>query len=118
LVRNFYIEKSNLAHSKNIVHRDIKTDNILIDEQGNVKLSDFSIACIFEKEDKFSKTDGNLYFYPPECCVEGKKIFACKPIDVWAIGVTIYVAAFKKLPFLPQTPSNVLELFRIIEAAK
>jgi hypothetical protein len=34
------------------------------------------------------------------------------------MGVTIYVAAFKKLPFLPSTPSNVLELFRMIEAAQ
>jgi len=46
------------------------------------------------------------------------KIFAGKPVDVWAVGVTIYICTFLKLPFLPSVQSNMLELFKIIEKAE
>ena len=71
-----------------------------------------------ENGDKFSKTEGNLFFYPPEFC-SGKenKIFSYKPVDVWALGVTIYTVIFKCLPFLPENVNNVIELFRLINEA-
>lgn len=105
-------------HSKNVIHRDIKTNNILIDSEGNCKLTDFSIAALINKEDKFSKTEGNIYFFPPEFCGDKTKIFEGKPVDIWALGVTIYISAFLKFPFMPTIPSNVLELFKLIEATK
>jgi serine/threonine protein kinase len=66
-------------------------------------------------EDKHTKTEGNFYFYPPECCQDGKsEAFAGKPVDIWAMGVTIYVALFKRLPFMPSNLTNYLELFDLI----
>jgi serine/threonine kinase 32 len=56
------------VHDLDIVHRDIKTDNILIDEEGHCKLSDFNVASIIKGEDRFASTEGNFFFYPPEFC--------------------------------------------------
>ncbi len=100
------------------MHRDIKTDNVLIDENGVCKFTDFNIGAIIENNDVFTKTEGNMYFYPPEFCTGKSKIFAAKPVDVWALGVTLFIVAFRKLPFLPENPSNVIELFKIIENAE
>ncbi len=51
-----------------MIHRDIKTDNVLIDENGDCKFIDYSIASLIKEEDSFTKTEGNMYFYPPEFC--------------------------------------------------
>ena len=45
-------------------------------------------------------------------------MFKGKPVDVWALGVTAFILTFRKLPFIPENPSNLIELFAIIEAAK
>ena len=108
-------------HENNIVHRDIKSDNILIDKNGHCKIADFgcSIKLKNGQPDLFSKTEGNMYFFPPEF-VDGKskKQFGYKPVDIWAFGVSIYTCIFKTLPFLPENRENVVELFKEIREAK
>ena len=108
-------------HENNIVHRDIKSDNILIDKNGHCKIADFgcSIKLKNGQPDLFSKTEGNIYFFPPEF-VDGKskKQFGYKPVDIWAFGVSIYTCIFKTLPFLPENRENVVELFKEIREAK
>ena len=108
-------------HENNVVHRDIKSDNILIDKNGVCKIADFgcSIKLKPNQPDLFSKTEGNMYFFPPEF-VDGKskKQFGYKPVDSWAFGVSIYTCIFKSLPFLPENRENVVELFKEIREAK
>ena len=108
-------------HENNIVHRDIKSDNILIDKNGHCKIADFgcSIKLKNNQADCFTKTEGNMYFFPPEF-VDGKskKQFGYKPVDIWAFGVSIYTCIFKSLPFLPENRENVVELFKEIREAK
>ena len=108
-------------HENNVVHRDIKSDNILIDKNGNCKIADFgcSIKLKNNQADLFSKTEGNMYFFPPEF-VDGKskKQFGYKPVDIWAFGVSMYTCIFKSLPFLPENRENVVELFREIRESK
>ena len=108
-------------HDNNVVHRDIKSDNILIDKNGHCKIADFgcSIKLKNGQADVFTKTEGNMYFFPPEF-VDGKskKQFGYKPVDVWAFGVSIYTCIFKTLPFLPENRENVVELFKEIREAK
>lgn len=107
-------------HSNNIVHRDIKSDNIVLDKDGRCKIADFGMAVKLKSDNEmFSKTEGNIYFFPPEFC-DGKenKIFSYKPVDIWAFGVTIYTCIFKKLPFLPKVPNNYIELLKIISEAR
>ncbi len=100
-------------HEKNIVHRDIKPDNILIDASFNAKLSDFSLASQIDGEDNFKKTEGNNYFYSPELC-QGHKFFKAKPCDIWAYGVCAYIMVYNKLPILPENKLNLIELFDMI----
>ena len=108
-------------HENNVVHRDIKSDNILIDKNGHCKIADFgcSIKLKDSQSDLFTKTEGNMYFFPPEF-VDGKskKQFGYKPVDIWAFGVSIYTCIFKTLPFLPENRENVVELFKEIKEAK
>ena len=108
-------------HENNVVHRDIKSDNILIDKDGHCKIADFgcSIKLKNNQPDLFSKTEGNMYFFPPEF-VDGKskKQFGYNPVDIWAFGVSMYTCIFKSLPFLPENRENVVELFKEIREAK
>jgi [calcium/calmodulin-dependent protein kinase] kinase len=124
LIKSWIYDVANglkFLHENNIVHRDIKSDNILIDKNGHCKIADFgcSIKLKDNQADCFSKTEGNMYFFPPEF-VDGKskKQFGYKPVDIWAFGVSMYTCIFKCLPFLPENRENVVELFKEIREAK
>ena len=124
LIKTWIYDTANglkFLHENNIVHRDIKSDNILIDKNGHCKIADFgcSIKLKNGQPDLFTKTEGNMYFFPPEF-VDGKskKQFGYKPVDIWALGVSIYTCIFKSLPFLPENRENVVELFTEIREAK
>ena len=94
-------------HTNNIVHRDLKPQNILEREDGTVKIIDFDIAVVKQKELIINKTRGTMHFMSPEMC---KKSLAssdewknCITSDIWALGVTLYCFVFLKLPFLEQS---------------
>lgn len=64
-----------------------------------------------------------MYFYPPECCSahnaeSGNSNFAGKPVDIWALGVTAFVLTFRELPFKPENPDSIIELFDLIAQAE
>ena len=99
-------------HDCKVVHRDIKPDNLLLDSEMNLRLSDFSIASKFE-EDCFKKTEGNLFFYSPELC-QGNKTFEAKPVDIWAYGVCLYIFIYSELPLIPENKANQLALLDLI----
>ena len=124
LIKTWIYDTANglkFLHENNIVHRDIKSDNILIDKNGHCKIADFGCSIKLKKgqPDLFTKTEGNMYFFPPEF-VDGKskKQFGYKPVDIWAFGVSLYTCIFKSLPFLPENRENVVELFKEIREAK
>ncbi|KAI3683501.1 hypothetical protein L1987_84006 [Smallanthus sonchifolius] len=89
-------------HSHNIVHGDIKPDNLLITATGTVKIADFSVSQVFEDEnDMLRRSPGTPVFTAPECCLG--KSYHGKTADTWAVGVTLYCMIFGQYPFLGDT---------------
>ena len=122
LIKQFILDIAKgiyFLHSNNIVHRDIKSDNIVLFSNYHCKLSDLGLAIkLKDDNEKFSMTEGNIFFYPPEFIeYENNKLFSYKPVDIWAFGVTIYTIIFKKLPFVPEIVSDIMGLFNLIKQA-
>ncbi|MCQ2817541.1 MAG: protein kinase [archaeon] len=74
-----------LHNEKKVAHRDIKCSNILIDNNGNIKLSDFGCATIIE-EDGVSGLKGTLPWCAPEVIRNEKYNHKC---DIWSLGCTL-----------------------------
>lgn len=75
------------AHAMHIVHGDIKPENILLDDAGNVKVVDFGISRLLEKtQEKMSHVMGTIQYMAPEQ-LDGMADFRS---DIWAAGVVLY----------------------------
>nr|KJB55478.1 hypothetical protein B456_009G078200 [Gossypium raimondii] len=89
-------------HAHNIVHGDIKPDNLLITSMGTVKIGDFSVSQVFEDDnDELRRSPGTPVFTAPECCVG--LTYQGKAADTWALGVTLYCMILGRYPFLGET---------------
>ncbi|GMI89063.1 geminivirus rep interacting kinase 2 [Hibiscus trionum] len=95
-------------HAHNIVHGDIKPDNLLITSTGTVKIGDFSVSQVFEDDnDELRRSPGTPVFTAPECCLGST--YRGKAADTWAVGVTLYCMVLGKYPFLGETLQDTYE---------
>jgi Tol biopolymer transport system component/predicted Ser/Thr protein kinase len=87
------------AHAKGVVHRDIKTDNIMVNEKNQVKVMDFGLAKLRGslKLTKTSSTAGTLSYMAPEQ-IEGGEVDARS--DIFSFGVVLYEMLAGQLPFV------------------
>ncbi|OKO89663.1 Calcium/calmodulin-dependent protein kinase kinase 2 [Penicillium subrubescens] len=102
-------------HAQGIVHRDIKPDNCLVTNDDVLKVVDFGVSEMFEKDsDMFTaKSAGSPAFLPPELCVVKHGDVSGKAADIWSMGVTLYCLRYGKLPFEQQ---SIFELYESIRS--
>jgi serine/threonine protein kinase len=91
------------AHSQNVIHRDIKPQNILLDKENVARLSDFGIAKIFSSGNitLTGVTVGTPEYMSPEQA-EGEEVDA--KTDIYSLGIVIYEMLTKRPPFLANNP--------------
>ncbi|CAG8495758.1 5480_t:CDS:10 [Gigaspora rosea] len=100
-------------HENDIVHRDIKPDNLLLSAEGILKIVDFGVSETFTQgNDKMKKSAGSPAFMAPELCVANRGEISGKAADIWSMGVTLYCLIFGRLPFVKD---NVIDLFESIK---
>ncbi|OBZ84426.1 Calcium/calmodulin-dependent protein kinase kinase 2 [Choanephora cucurbitarum] len=102
-------------HANDIVHRDIKPDNLLLSKEDVLKIVDFGVSEMFVKgNDRLKKSAGSPAFMAPELCVAKHGEVSGKAADIWSMGVTLYCMIFGKTPF---NSTNILELYEMINEA-
>ncbi|SCU87190.1 LAFA_0E05270g1_1 [Lachancea sp. 'fantastica'] len=94
-------------HMNNIVHRDLKIENIMISTSGEIKIIDFGLSNMYNPKKQLHTFCGSLYFAAPEllkaCPYTGPEV------DVWSFGVVLYVLVCGKVPFDDENSSVLHE---------
>ncbi|KAF5899858.1 serine/threonine-protein kinase SIK2-like isoform X1, partial [Clarias magur] len=104
------------CHNRNVVHRDLKAENLLLDGHMNIKIADFGFANFFQAGKPLATWCGSPPYAAPEV-FEGQQ-YEGPQLDIWSLGVVLYVLVCGALPFdgpsLPVLRQRVLEgRFRI-----
>ncbi|WP_052336950.1 Stk1 family PASTA domain-containing Ser/Thr kinase [Nocardioides alkalitolerans] len=96
------------AHRAGIVHRDVKPENVLIAEDGRVKVADFGLAKAVDAETQHTTTGGVLIgtvsYLAPELVIDGKSDARA---DVYALGVVLYELLTGRKPHEGETPIQI-----------
>ena len=92
-------------HGSKIVHRDIKPQNIMLDEFGIAKYADFGASTILENDDLFEDHVGTYTFLAPECFNKGT--YSAKKADIWALGVTLFALTYNTLPYFGKSDPEI-----------
>jgi beta-lactam-binding protein with PASTA domain/tRNA A-37 threonylcarbamoyl transferase component Bud32 len=95
------------AHKHGVIHRDVKPGNVLITDEGQVKVTDFGIARAINTEESLTQTGavmGTATYFSPE---QAEGIGVDSRSDIYSLGVVLYEMSTGRPPFLGDTPVAV-----------
>jgi len=103
------------CHQRRVLHRDMKPQNLLIDQNGGIKIADFGLARAFGIPIRvYTHEVVTMWYRAPEVIL-GSPRYSC-PLDIWSIGV-IYAEMVNKKPLF-QGDSEIDQLFRIFRVLR
>ena len=99
-------------HSKNIVHRDVKLENILIDLNNTIKICDFGIGRVLSSPQELLHDQcGTPMYMAPEILFSTKeKGYKGFPVDIWSAGIALYIMLSGTLPFSIKKEDSILDM--------
>ncbi|OVA12656.1 Protein kinase domain [Macleaya cordata] len=106
------ISAIDFCHSRGVYHRDLKLENLLLDENGNLKVSDFGLSALAESKHQdglLHTTCGTPTYVAPE--VITRRGYDGSTADIWSCGVILFVLLAGYLPF---QDSNLMEMYKKI----
>ncbi|OHT11956.1 CAMK family protein kinase [Tritrichomonas foetus] len=94
-------------HRFNIVHRDIKIENILFDHARNIRLIDFGLSCLKKEEGSLMHTKcGSMSYAAPEM-IKGEEYSSS--VDIWSMGIVLYAMLTGELPFKDENTQKLMQ---------
>lgn len=105
------LETVQFLHALGIVHRDLKLENILLDDNFNVKVSDFGLASIISHDEELTDLCGTVYYMAPEilkAAIDEDAPGCGKPVDMWALGCVMFSLLTGTQPFWDTKQAVVL----------
>ncbi|VDD94167.1 unnamed protein product [Enterobius vermicularis] len=92
-------------HTRKLVHRDIKAENVIFSRPGQIKLADFGFSCKLEEDGKLRTFCGSPPYAAPELFKEEK--YYGPMVDIWAMGVLLFFMLVGNTPFRGDTISDL-----------
>jgi len=90
------LDSLDYMHTKRVVHRDLKLENILVDDQMNLKIADFGFAC-YKNIDALTSYRGTMTYMAPE--IKEGKTYKGTQVDLFSLGVILFIIVQGIFPF-------------------
>lgn len=102
------------CHGNLIVHRDLKPENLLLDTEGNIKINDFGFSNVIKPGKLFTTFCGSPLYAAPEIFLA--KEYLGPEVDIWSMGVILYVLVCGQLPWAVGRDGRVEDLDALLNA--